>query len=82
MKRLFYRRAMMRAIDIARTDVFDSNYRASKTDGLRAIRTFERINNIDFDPFDKTHILKVSGYGHDIEFFRRAKKIISGVREV
>lgn len=34
---------------------------ASKAAGLRCIREFERINEVDFDPFDANHRFTISG---------------------
>lgn len=65
-------KAMMRAIDLARTcggKVY------SKTDGLRVIRRFERSNGIRFDPFNEYHLQAVSGMAWNESLIRRLKNL-------
>ena len=71
MSRKRYVRAMMSAIKKAAAPVFDFEPKASKTDGLRVIRRFERVNQTVFDPFDSTHVFICSGWGSTESFFRR-----------
>lgn len=66
-------KAMMKAIDKAR-DCGDCKY--SKTDGLRAIKRFERVNGISFNPFNKYHIEAISGSAGDERFFRIAGYVL------
>lgn len=66
-----YVRAMLKAIDVAREPVWDFDVRASRTDGLRVIRRFERVNGTRFDPFNETHLEAVAGNGSHENFLRR-----------
>jgi hypothetical protein len=45
---------------------------SSLSDGLRCIRTFERVNGIPFDPFDDYHRSLIEGMGAHERIFRRA----------
>lgn len=57
-----WRRAMMKAIKGAAAE--SAFFRgSSRTFGLRAIRTFEAVNGIPFDPFDWWHCSTVRGAG-------------------
>jgi hypothetical protein len=67
--------AMMRAIGKAQYNVWGGP-RSTRTDGLRVIRTFERVNKIPFDPFDHYHVDLIKGWGHHEGFFRAAKRIL------
>lgn len=58
-----YKPAMIKAIKLAGS---------SKTDGLRVIRLFEKMNGVRFDPFDNSHLNLISGMGHHESFFRQA----------
>ena len=69
LKRRRYRRAMLRMIDQARTCAF-TNRKCNRTSGLRAIRDFERVNDVAFDPFNSLHRSQVSGMGKYIELTR------------
>lgn len=69
------RKKALNAIDIAKGV-------ASRTDGLRAIRRFEMINEISFDPRNPTHLSQVRGCGEDERFFRKAKKILADTRRL
>lgn len=69
-------KAMMKAIDIARTSYFLGG-KASLTDGLRVIRRFEKVNSIKFDPSNSAHLSAISGNGHNENFFRKARKVLS-----
>ena len=57
--------AMMRAIKHA---VGDSG--ATRADGLRVIRRFEKKNDIKFSPFSDTHLSYISGMACHESFFR------------
>ena len=50
--------------------------KASKTDGLRAIRRFEKVNRTAFNPFDKYHQSIVNGCGETESLLRSLKKQI------
>lgn len=66
-----YRAAMVSAIDdAAKCSIFRSG---SMTDGLRAIRLFEEINGLSFDPFNSHHRSITSGMGAQAGFFRRLR---------
>ncbi len=69
-----YRYAMMQAIERARTP-FLGKAKESKTDGLRTIRRFERVNKVTFDPFNTTHLGIIEGGAVTISLIRRARKI-------
>ena len=75
-KRCLYVRAMMKAVDHAREPYFLCEEKESKTYGLRAIRTFEKINDIEFDPYDWISIKFIHGSAHHEAFFRRAKLVL------
>ena len=77
-KRWRYVRAMMKAIDKARTPVFICEKQESKTNGLRVIKRFERINGLKFDPFNKDHVGAVYGNASHESFFRKAGFILKG----
>lgn len=64
-RRRRWKRAMWRAIQESAANTNDSMYvnRINPIWGLRAIREFERVNGIHFDPFDFTHQLKTAGMG-------------------
>ncbi len=69
-----YVRAMMKAIKSACLDTFEHvNIFHSKTDGLRAIRKFESVNGIRFNPHDEIHIDKISGCARWENMFRKVK---------
>ena len=58
-----YVRAMLRAINAA-SDLPDPHpyvNSCTRTAGLRVIRDFERVNAIEFDPFNSQHVDKVAG---------------------
>jgi len=74
MNRRKYVRAMLKAINKARQNHFEGES-ASKTDGLRVIRRFEKVNKIKFDPFNSLHIDAISGWGKYEGFFRAIKNL-------
>lgn len=47
----------------------------SKTFGLRCIRTFERVNSVPFDPFDRYHRSLVRGMGAFEATFWRVNRL-------
>ena len=61
-----YVRSMMMAIEWAKGS-------STKTNGLRVIRRFENVNNVEFDPSNRSHQLLVCGHGDTEEFFRSVK---------
>lgn len=63
----------MRAIWIACHDRF-LGVTSGLSDGLRAIRRFEKFNGIYFDTFEKRHVNAISGCGPHELFFRNAKR--------
>lgn len=71
-KRYLYVRAMFKSIECARDKKMHAN-RMSKTDGLRVIKRFERVNRIAFDPFNATHNDTIYGCANDESFFRAIK---------
>lgn len=56
-----YVMAMLKAIDLSAGRVGNSCYvnSCTRTAGLRCIKTFEKVNIIKFDPFNRDHVLKV-----------------------
>lgn len=48
--------------------------RESMTDGLRVIKRFERVNNVEFNPRNRQHLDTVKNNGQHENFFRRARK--------
>lgn len=75
LSRVRYRRAMWRAInDAVGNDIYKN--RMHPIVGLRAVRLFEKINRIPFDPFDVVHCMKVSGARH-WDVAKQAKRILS-----
>lgn len=65
---------IMKAIKVAAGD-------ASRTDGLRAIRRFEKINGCAFNPKDKRHVAMLRNCGEDERFFRRLRRLKPNVKE-
>ena len=70
-----YTYAMMKAIDKARQPVWIGEQLQSKTDGLRVIRRFERVNKTSFNPFSKEHLKLVAGNASHEAFFRKARYV-------
>ena len=69
-KRYIY--AMLRAVDKAREPFWIGEQWQSKTDGLRVIRRFERVNKTSFDPFNEEHLNLIAGHASHEAFFRKA----------
>lgn len=63
-------RAMWRAICEAQCG------HSSRTNALRAIRRFEEVNGISFNPLDKSHVDRVRDCGRYEAFFRAAKRVL------
>lgn len=76
LKRRRYVAAMMQGIGMASAPCFIGG-KSSKTDGLRVIRRFERVNGVAFDPRNSSHVSAVAGNGHNENFFRRAKRVLA-----
>lgn len=74
-----YVRAMLKAIDIAREPVFIGETRQSKTNGLRVIRRFERVNKTTFNPFDKRHLELIHGCASHESFFRKVGWVFASI---
>ena len=74
-----YVRAMLKAVDTAREPVFIGEEWQSKTNGLRAIRRFERVNKTKFDPFDKRHLELIHGCASHESFFRKVGWVFAGI---
>lgn len=66
-----YRKAMLTAIEQARHNTMMKT--ATKASGLRCIREFEKINGVDFDPFDRSHVFTVSGMAPFCQLFRHLR---------
>lgn len=60
MRRKIYVWRMLRAMEAARESRIFVN-KASRTDALHCIRIFERVNAVEFDPSDSSHIQTISG---------------------
>ncbi len=67
-----FRRAMMAAVKEAATEtvLFKGS---SLPNGLRCIRTFERVNGIAYDPFNESHRAKTRGNGVHEALFQRLR---------
>lgn len=74
------RAAMMAAIRKAaeETTLFKGS---SLTDGLRCIRTFERVNGRSFDPLNEYHVSLVRGMGVHERIHRRVGRIWAKYKE-
>jgi len=72
-ERARYVSAMMEAIDVARTCPALVRKLATKTNGLRVIKRFEKVNGYKFDPFNDEHVQAIAGHGYDEAFFRSVK---------
>jgi len=70
-----YVSAMIYAVELARKDTWTSK-KTTSTNGLRAIRRFERVNDIPFNPFDPWHLRRIEGAGSHEAFFRKSKRLI------
>ncbi len=68
--------AMLRAIDKARSPVWVFEQQESKTNGLRVIRRFERVNKTTFNPFDKSHVDYIHGHGNNESLSRSLRLVI------
>ena len=71
-----YVAAMLKAIDAAadRPVPFMHAIPMSRAEGLRAIRYFEQVNGVTFDPLDGAHVRAVTGmarYGRIIRLMHR-----------
>jgi len=73
MKDKRYIKAMLKAIDVARSE---HDRKSSKTDGLRVIKRFELVNQVSFDPLDKSHLQMISGNASNERFFRMAGYVL------
>lgn len=73
-RRFLYVRAMLKSIEYARAKTMHVN-RMSKTNGLRVIKRFEKVNGIAFDPFNSIHNDIIYGCANDEAFFRGIKLI-------
>lgn len=67
-------RQMMRAIKHACTHSQGGKL-ASRTNGLRAIRRFEKVNGCKFNPTNPTHLMLIAGTAHHEVFFRKVRRI-------
>jgi hypothetical protein len=67
-----WRKAMMAAIrrSARETSLFKGT---TLTNGLRCIRTFERVNGIAFDPFNSYHCQIVDGNGVHEGIYRKLR---------
>ena len=59
--RFRYKRAIFKALDRCREDALFGT--STRHQALRTIRDFERLNNIEFDPFDEVHVSTIEGMG-------------------
>lgn len=71
-----YRKAMMAAVrEAAKPSVLFKG--SSLTNAMRAIRTFERVNGLPFDPYDDRHLDTVRSMGVHEQIFRRVDRIMA-----
>ncbi len=66
-----YNYAMLKAIDKARS----GTPKYSKTDGLRVIKRFEKVNNVKFDPYSSTEVMIITGRAKWEFFFRKLNNL-------
>ncbi len=71
--------AMLKAVDKARSPVWAFEQQESKTNGLRVIRRFERVNKTTFNPFDKSHINWIHGHASTESLSRKLAFIIKRI---
>ena len=75
LKRWRYKRAMFKAIKEAMTDVFPYvNKYGSRSDALRVLKRFEKVNGFKFNPFNKNHVFMIAGCARHENFFRGITK--------
>jgi len=72
-----YRWAMWRAIRKAQRNVWNPKRKSSRTDAMRAIKRFEEVNGIEFDPFNHLHLDRIDGCGKHENFFRAMRIIFA-----
>ena len=65
---------MSDAIEMARKDTRTGRH-TTRADALRAIKRFERINGVEFDPFCHWHLRVIEGKGSHEGFNRRARRL-------
>jgi hypothetical protein len=75
-KRWWYVRGMLNSIERARENTIYKN-KMSRTDGLRVIKRFEKVNGITFNPFCAAHNEKIRGCANNESFFRAVKLAIN-----
>jgi len=69
-----YVRAMMKAIKAGCTDsIAFLNEAGTRTDALRAIRRFEKVNGFSFNPHEDQHVDKIRGCSRHESLFRSLK---------
>ena len=75
MKELRFRRAKLWAIDKAAGRIGYSMYenKSSRSAGLRTLLDFERVNGIEFNPFNNDHVLAVSDMARFGSILRKAE---------
>jgi hypothetical protein len=69
---------MLKAIDCATFDLSNHSQMPSKTDGLRTIKSFERVNKIAFDPCNERHLNVIKGMAGNERFFINMHKLLNG----
>lgn len=78
---LKYRYAMLKAIDEARRPgIFEKEWE-SKTNGLLAIREFERINKLKFNPFLQSHVKSIASMAKMGVLIRKIKRLCRKIDE-
>ena len=60
-------------IDNVHIEACDCTGKHNRTDGLRVIKRFERVNECVFDPFDRYHVGVISGHADKEHFFRATR---------
>lgn len=69
-----WRRAMLQAIRTGSRDAWDYIRKTPRHAGLHAIRDFEAVNGIAFDPLDRSHVDRISCMGRDARFLTILQK--------
>jgi len=72
---------MLKAIDEARRPSFFEKEWESKTNGLFAIREFERINELKFNPFLQSHVESIASMAKTRVIIRKIDRLFRKIDE-
>ncbi len=76
-----WRRAMRRAIRAASRDILPYIQKAPYHAGLYAIREFEKVNGIPFDPLNARHVHKVAAMGRYFRLIAMVRQRLEAMKE-